>query len=290
MFKRIFFSFSLVVLLCSFVYADDWRAIDRVLYNGTTDSPISISWDAVDGKKLVMIRFIYNTNNSNNVTYNVFDGNDLKLSKTIDQTIEADAGKWMYVGYCSTQNNSIRIITQRVTDAIKICTGVCDTEPIILTEGVVNEDNYIWTFPFLAANDLRVDYELYLYDTMKDMKVCAINTSNCSVKVILPRTGFYIVYARSHRAVSNTEIDMWATWSKEDLLSLIEQRTFRDARDYIKNYPNATQEDLYSIIIEKGETSEWINSTLEAFSLVDCEQKAWWMYGHIAAPGGITIE
>ncbi len=290
MFKRIFFSFSLIALFCSFVYADEWVAIDRVLYDGTTDSPIPISWDAVDGKKLVMIRFTYNASNLNNVIYNIFDGNDLKLTKTVDQTIEADAGKWVYLGYCSTQNNSIRVITKGVTDAIKICTGVCDTEPVVLTGGVVSEDTYTWTFSSLSANDLRIGYELYLYDTMKDMKVCAINTSNCSVKVILPRTGFYIVYARSHRAVSDAEIDLWATWSKEDLLVLIEQRIFRDARDYVENYPNATQEDLYSIIIEKGETSEWINSTLEAFSKVDCNQKAWWVYGHIAAPGGVVVD
>ena len=85
MIKRIFFSFSLILLFCSFVFAKDWNPIDRVLYKGTTDNPINFSWGAVDGKKLVMIRYIYNTNNSDSVVYNVYDGDNLKLSNLFKQ-------------------------------------------------------------------------------------------------------------------------------------------------------------------------------------------------------------
>ena len=147
-----------------------------------------------------------------------------------------------------------------------------------------------WKFDSLSKNLLRIDYEFYLYDTIKKMKVCIGKTTKCQITITLPRTGFYVVYIRSHLSVSADEIAQWVTWSKEDLLSLIDQRSFRDVRSYIKTHPNISQTDLYNIIVEKGETSEWINSTMEAFSQVDCKPRAWWVYGHVAAPGPIVIE
>ena len=290
MFRRIFFSFSLIALLYSFVYADDWEVIDRVLYKGTTDKPINLAWDAVDNKLLIMIRFTYNNTNSNSVVYNVYDGDELKFSKIINQTIESDANKWMYIGYCSTQNNAIRVISQEPTNAIKLCKGICDTEPIILNEGVFEDEVYVWTFSYLPPNLLRIDYEFYVYDTQRKVKVCLGITSKCTIPITLPRTGFYVAYIRSHLAVSENEITNWATWSKEALVSLVSLRNFRDVRLYVNNHPDMTQEELYDMMVEKGETSEWINSTMQAFSQVNCKPRAWWVYGHVAPPGVIIFE
>jgi len=319
MFKRILIFFCLMVSLAS---ANDWEPIDRVLYNGTTDNSIKIGWDSVDGKYLVMAHFTSDLSSSSYVEYNVYDGDDLKFTKVIDQTINPGYGKWVYLGYCSTQSNSIKVTVNGVNgfqvnaDAVKVCKNMCDLEPIIIDnedDGVICTGNFnvlgdlnsynetsfclldsnsscTWKFDNLPRNLLRIDYEFYLYDTIKKMKVCIGKTTKCQITITLPRTGFYVVYARSHLSVSADEIAQWVAWSKEDLLSLIDQRNFRDTRSYVEIHPDISQTDLYNMIVEKGETSEWVNSTMEAFSQVDCKPRAWWLYGHVAAPGPIVIE
>lgn len=323
MLKKIFiFYLYLIFSLVNLVNADNWTPIDRVLYKGTTDIPFTVGWSSVDGKYLVMVHFSSDSFSSSNVEYSVFDGDELKFTKVIDQTMNLDKERWVYLGYCSTQSNSIKVVVNGIdgfqvnVDAVKVCKNICDPEPFIIDnedDGAICTGNFnliddlcaygetsfclldsnsscTWKFDNLPKNLLRIDYEFYLYDTIKKMKVCKGKTAKCHVSITLPHTGFYIVYVRSHLAVSANEVKVWSTWSKEELLSLISWRKFRDVRSYVKNHPNISRTDLYNMIIETGETSEWVNSTMKAFSLVNCKPRAWWVYGHVAAPGPIVIK
>ena len=287
MFKRVLILFCFMFSLAG---ADEWKAYDNVLYKGTTDKNITVEWGAIDNRKLVMIRYKYNTTNSNAVVYNIYDGNDLKLTKTIDQTVQADADKWLYIGYCSTQNNQIRVVTEGTTDAIKLCKDVCDENPTTLNEGVLSDNVYTWTFAGLSRNIPRVDYEFYLFNIEREFKVCSGRTSKCRITIKLPRTGFYVAHIRSHQSVSEEEIASWSTWTKEALMSILPNRNFRDVNDYVKDHPDISLDNLRNMMIETGGTSEWVNSTMPAFGQVDCRSRAWWIYGHVAAPGQVVVK
>ena len=304
----------ITTLLACNTYA--WETIKNDTVFGTTDKPVRMSWNHVNSHQYhIEIRFIVNSNNSTEVTYNIYDGDATEptYTTTLDQTDIKHNNKWVLLGwYHSAFTGTIRVEIENTEgnlciDAIRLSehrcretliisnerdtnatyTGTWDTVPTggygdsyVISTGVAT---HIWTFNNLTVSNDILSFDYYFHHVENKVNTPIQNTSGYTIEEMLPKSGHYLFYSRTRTPFNAGALD---NYSRSLLTS-----TNVSCRCEVSITDEMTEEEIRNLMYESGKHSLWVNTGMEETTLhMDCTRKAYWVYGYIAPPGQIVLE
>jgi len=146
----------------------DWSVEDYKTVFGTTDKPVKIYWGHTDSNQYhIEVRFITAPTNSSEVTYNIYDGDDVitpTYTTTIDQTDENNNDKWILLGwYNSAFTGTIRVEASNITnnlciDAIRLSLHHCDEQSLVISNERDDNVEYIGTWNMINTGGYDDSY------------------------------------------------------------------------------------------------------------------------------------
>ena len=305
---------AIIMLLVCNVYA--WETIKHDTVFGTTDKPVKLAWNHDHSRQYhIEIRFPVLPSNSTEVTYNIYDGDAVEpnYTTTIDQTDVKNTDKWVLLGWyhpaftgeirvevVSTEGNlcvdAVRLSNHHCKDTLIISNerddnvGYTGTWETITTGGYDNNyvisiggATHVWTFNNLDISNDKLSFDYYLHQVETKTDTSIKNTDKYMIEEMLPKSGHYLLYVRTKLAFDAGQLDNYS----RDLL--INRNMTGGCGVVITD--NMSIEEIRNLMYEAGKNSDWINTSMEERTLhSDCSKKSFWVYGHIAPPGPITIE
>ncbi len=315
--KKLLCTIGLVVLFMASYVNADWQKETYATYYGTTDNPITISWDASTPEYTIHIWFTGHSNRDNSVTYEVYDNTEVIDTVVVDQSNFGIASQWYALGsgYSITSGIlKVTLITDSENscsaDAVRVSEGICDSTGIIIDNGdsgtsftgswSVSEgenpygsnsvygtdgETYTWEFSGLAPSIEGIVYEYYINSVERGFNYLNNTTTNTQAVLTIPKAGHYFFHVRGTLALTVDEIDYLQVMDRVQLQSFISEYGCE-----VTVTANMSDEDIRTAIVDSGKKSDWA-VTNDIDSIATCiGEDVFWIYGTLAPPGPIVIE
>ncbi len=325
--KKFILSLLFFILFAGIVFAGDWTPIkDRTLYTGETDRPINTAWDSTNSRHHnVQVWIPYRDDADTEVEYEIYDGDTLKYTAIIDHSLDKYRGRWVTITKVAlpilsgelkivmTANDSTKYA---IVDAVRLSYSPCEVPEngiikIIGEEGtsstglwsitdtssgdhysstlprISNNGTYTWEFSNVATPITDISYDAYIRHFPSNTIYAFSNTSKCGLPIMIPKTGHYSFYARTLKdCFENTELD---GKTFEELVALVNEADSKwvGALFYLEHGFVIDADGLRFKMLGACWASTWVTSIIAEQAMVDCEHKAWWIYGYPAPPGPI---
>lgn len=263
------------------------------------------------------------------VEYQIYDGQALIHTRVIDQSLEKYRDKWVsittFAHSISSGNLRVVMTADDVTKyaaaaAVRITTNPCEdpnTGTRILVGGSGTSSTgvwtdadtyysgfygleipqqsrggstYTWVFSNVSPPVTDISYEVYIKHFPSDSIYAFSNTSRCGIPIMLPKTGHYSAYVRTLKdCFESTELD---GKTFEELVALINEVDSKwvGALFYLDHGLATNVTELKLKMLRACGASAWVSSIIAEQAMVDCEHKAWWIYGYPAPPGPIGFD